>query len=149
MRLRAPERAELAALSALCLRSKAVHGYPEAMVAAFRAELTLTPADLEADALVVAEDASGIFGLVQVSAEGDDASLEKLFIAPERIGTGAGRVLFDWACGAARARGARRLVIESDPGAAGFYEAMGAVRDGEAPSGSVPGRHLPRLVLAL
>jgi hypothetical protein len=50
---------------------------------------------------------------------------------------------------AARAAGATRLEVDSDPHAEGFYRAMGMHRAGEAPSGSIPGRMLPHLVKAL
>lgn len=36
-------------------------------------------------------------------------------------------------------------MIDAGPGAVGFYQAMGAERAGTAPSGSIPGRTLPRL----
>nr|WP_211354784.1 hypothetical protein [Stackebrandtia albiflava] len=38
---------------------------------------------------------------------------------------------------------------DADPGAEPFYRRMGAVRIGEAPSGSVPGRVLPRMTVRL
>ena len=53
--------------------------------------------------------------------------------------------MFDWAADEARRLGARCMTIEADPFAAAFYERMGAVRIGVAPSGSVPGRKLPLL----
>ncbi|MFN4102239.1 MAG: GNAT family N-acetyltransferase [Pararhodobacter sp.] len=146
MRLREPERHELPALSDLCLRSKAHWGYSAAMVEAFRSELTIRSDDLEEDAFIIAEDSRGIAGIVQVSVEGREAILEKLFIEPARMGTGVGRLLYDWACDTARRRGALRLVIDSDPDAAAFYARMGASSRGESPSGSIPGRMLPRLV---
>ena len=36
-------------------------------------------------------------------------------------------------------------MIDSDPEARPFYEAMGAVLVGDSPSASIPGRRLPRL----
>jgi hypothetical protein len=41
------------------------------------------------------------------------------------------------------------MTIDADPGAVPFYERMGAVPAGLVPSGSIPGRFLPRLVVAL
>ena len=41
------------------------------------------------------------------------------------------------------------LRIEADPNALGFYQAMGASQIGEAPSGSIPGRTLPVLLVTL
>jgi hypothetical protein len=41
------------------------------------------------------------------------------------------------------------LAILSDPNAAPFYERMGAVPAGDAPSDAIPGRRLPLLHLDL
>ncbi len=142
-----PDEAEL--LTELCLRSKAVWGYDEAFMRACRAELTITPADCAAASLRVAVVEGEVTGVVQIVIDGDKADLAKLFIAPGTIRAGVGRKLFDWAVNAARERGARWMSIEADPGAAGFYRQMGAVDDGTAPSGSIPGRLLPRLKLSL
>ena len=146
MILREPKLSELPALSALCQRSKAHWGYSADMQDAFRDELTLDAADLEEDALMLAEDKRGIAGLVQLSKKGEDAVLEKLFVDPARMGEGTGKLLYVWACRIARDNGAKTLLIDSDPEAAAFYERMGAVRHGTAPSASVPGRQLPHLI---
>jgi GNAT superfamily N-acetyltransferase len=142
-----PDEAEL--LTDLCLRSKAVWGYDEAFMRACRAELTLSAADLAPSSLQVAVDGDEVAGLVQIAVEGEKADLAKLFIAPSTLRAGVGRQLFDWAVKSARERGARWLWIEADPDAAGFYRRMGAIDDGVAPSGSIPGRFLPRLKLRL
>ena len=142
-----PDEAEL--LTDLCLRSKAVWGYDDAFMRACRAELTLSAADLAPSSLQVAVDGNEVAGLVQIAVEGEKADLPKLFIAPSTLRAGVGRQLFDWAVKTARERGARWLWIEADPDAAAFYRRMGAIDDGVAPSGSIPGRYLPRLKLKL
>lgn len=149
MRLRPARIEELDVLSALCLRSKAVWGYDKAFMAACRDELTLTPADLNETEVAVAEIDGNVLGVVQVSCEGAEAVLEKLFVEPDQLLAGAGARLFSWAVGKARELGAASLVIDADPGAAAFYRRMGAKDDGEAPSESIPGRMLPRLRFAL
>ena len=146
MRLRAPRVDELDRLSGLCLRAKAVWGYEAEMLERFRRELTLSEDGVREDAIVVADDLRGIAGVVEVSFDGDVAVLEKLFVEPARFGEGTGNLMYVWACRVAQGRGARELVIDADPGAAAFYERMGAERAGEAESGSVSGRFLPRLV---
>lgn len=140
---------ELAALTELCLRSKAVWGYDEAFMQACRAELTLAPRDLQTSRIQIAESDDKIVGVAQVSVEGANASLDKLFVEPKLMRSGAGRRLFAWVVEAAREQGASTLVIEADPDAAPFYRRMGARDDGFAPSGSIPGRLLPRLKLDL
>jgi GNAT superfamily N-acetyltransferase len=147
--LRAPRADELDALTDLCLRSKAVWGYDRAFMDACRDELTLTQEDLRETDLQIAERDGAIVGVAQISVDGATAHLEKLFVEPGQLRSGAGRTLFDWVKATAATLGAKRLVIEADPDAAPFYRRMGALDDGVAPSGSIPGRVLPRLKLAL
>jgi N-acetylglutamate synthase-like GNAT family acetyltransferase len=149
MRLRPARVEELVTLSALCLRSKAVWGYDKSFLAACRAELTLTPDDLQETHVTVAEIDGNVLGVVQVSCDGDDAILEKLFVEPDQLLAGAGARLFSWAAGKARELGAKRMVIDADPGAAAFYRRMGARDDGVVKSESIPNRVLPRLRLDL
>ena len=73
-RFRPPCADELPALSALCLRSKAVWGYDDAFIEACRAELVLSPDDLTSTSLQVAEDDSGVIGVAQVCLEGREQS---------------------------------------------------------------------------
>lgn len=147
--LRSARPDERAALSALCLHSKAHWGYEAAFLEACRAELTLSAEEVCAPGLSVAERAGAVAGLVQVSVAGEEAELLKLFVAPERMGEGVGRALYDWARGFATAGGAVRMRIEADPGAVPFYDRLGARRVGFAPSGSIAGRRLPVFLAAL
>jgi GNAT superfamily N-acetyltransferase len=89
------------------------------------------------------------FSVAQVKLFGQEADLTKLFVEPSALRGGIGKVLFVWATEAARSMGATRLVIEADPDAAPFYRRLGARDAGLAPSGSIAGRRLPKLVLDL
>ena len=144
--LRPAQIDELPDLSALCLRSKAYWGYDDAFMAACRTELTLTPQDVADDAVIVLAASSGPAGVAHVCLEDDVCYLDKLFVDPTSIGNGYGKILYEWALGAARNLGAQELVIEADPDAAAFYARMGATRAGEVPSGSIAGRTLPRFI---
>ena len=147
--LRSLTPSELSDASELCLRSKAYWGYDDGFMAACRDELTLTERDLRDDLAMGVFDASGLAGVAQISIDPEGTYLEKLFVDTDRMGSGYGRLLFEWAVDAARKHGAREMIVEADPGAAPFYERMGCVRAGDAPSGSVAGRVLPRFVLPL
>lgn len=149
IRLRNAVPDELPGLSGLCLRSKAHWGYDASFMAACRPELTLHPDELQSTSLQVAERDAAIVGLAQVKATGADAELLKLFVEPALLGSGIGRLLFEWATERARELGAARMVIEADPGAAAFYQRMGAQPAGFAPSQSIPARWLPRLRMEL
>ena len=63
--------------------------------------------------------------------------------------SGTGKALRVWATDVAKKLGATRLIIEADPDAAPFYRKMAAYDVGQAPSGSVPGRMLPKLAMNL
>ena len=147
IRLRAALQNELPSLSGLCLRSKAHWGYDEAFLAACRAELTIHPDELQTTSVQVAERDAAVVGLAQVKVDGADADLLKLFIEPALMKAGIGRLLFEWATVTARELGAVRMMIEADPGAAPFYERMGAQHAGFTSSQSIPGRMLPRMLL--
>jgi GNAT superfamily N-acetyltransferase len=147
--LRTPRHDEAAILTELCLRSKAVWGYDEDFMQACRVELTLTPAIMRSSYIKVAEINGHLVGVAQVTINGQLAELDKLFVEPTHLRSGAGKALFGWATSIARDGGAVTMVIDADPDAVGFYRRMGAVDDGVAPSGSIPGRLLPRLRVRL
>jgi len=116
---------------------------------ACRKELTLTPELVRDCQIQIAGEDGVVVGVAQVTVDAGVAVLEKLFVEPTRLRSGVGRRLFEWATNAARDHGAEIMKIDADPGAAEFYRRMGAVDDGVARSGSIPGRVIPRLKLAL
>jgi GNAT superfamily N-acetyltransferase len=147
--LRTPRPDEAALLTELCLRSKAVWGYDTEFMRTCRDELTLTPERMRSSRLQVAEIDGCLVGVAEITVKGAVADLDKLFVEPTRLRCGAGRTLFAWARRTAREAGAATLVIDADPGAGGFYLRMGAIEKGVVPSGSIPGRMIPRLTLTL
>jgi len=121
-------------------------GYDNDFMEACRRELTVEPCDLRSTSVAVAEQDSRPAGVAQIKIIGSEAILLKLFVEPTVLRSGIGRALFAWATDLAISHGADRLLIEADPGAAPFYRRMGAQDVGLAPSGSIPGRTLPKLV---
>jgi len=136
---------DAAALTALALRSKAVWGYDAAFMAACREELTITADAIAGQPTWVVEEDGAVAGFYQLAIAGACAEIAQLFVAEDRLRSGHGRRLWAHLEGQARAADCARLEVDSDPHAEGFYRAMGMVRCGEAPSGSIPGRMLPRL----
>jgi N-acetylglutamate synthase-like GNAT family acetyltransferase len=139
-------------LSELCVRSKAIWGYDETLMAMARPALEVRPEHIDAGNVWVATAAEGgITGIVALgpSDQPNTLDLDKLFVEPRRIRSGVGQMLLMHAVAEARRRGARRLTILSDPYAAAFYERNGAIRIGMAPSDAVPGRMLPLFEIKL
>jgi GNAT superfamily N-acetyltransferase len=145
MRIRPADPREAAALTALGLKSKAHWGYDAAFMAACVAELTVLPEHVARNEVWLAEDGTpaGFYELIDQG--GGAGEVRMFFVEPARIGTGLGAVLWDHMESRARARGLDRLGLDADPNARGFYQRMGCEVTGTSPSGSIPGRWLPRL----
>ena len=115
-------------------------------LAAAALTVSVTAAMIEKGQTLVAEDRNsepiGITAVEKMqTARKFDLSL--LFVEPSAIRTGVGRTLFEAAIRLVERQGATSLSILADPFAAGFYQRLGAVKIGEAPSDAIPGRYLP------
>ncbi|MFE9933798.1 GNAT family N-acetyltransferase [Streptomyces sp. NPDC005533] len=128
VKVRAARAAEAGALTELVMRSKAHWGYDAGFLAACAPELRIDPGEVTARRIVVAEDGRGrVLGVASLEGAPPLAALGLLFVEPSAIGQGVGRLLYRDVLRRAVELGVRRLVIDADPHAAGFYRAMGAV----------------------
>ncbi|MES0882485.1 GNAT family N-acetyltransferase [Roseibium sp. SCP14] len=139
-------------LTDLCMRSKQSNGYEEAFMEACVEELRVRDSWIENDDFWVAEATDGqLIGCIRLSmalasAEGE---LEVCFVDPDWQGQSIGRKLFDELFAKAKSSGLRKIGVDSDPEAEPFYARMGFQTIGRSPSGSIPGRTLPRMELVL
>jgi N-acetylglutamate synthase-like GNAT family acetyltransferase len=140
---------EAVSLTALCLRSKAVWGYTDEFMNACRPELTLTKESIASSRIEVAEIDGRLVGMAQLIIRESAAELDKLFVEPDYLRSGAGRALLTWAKAEASQLGAEVLLIDADPHAANFYRRLGASDDGFVRSASIPDRLIPRLKVEL
>lgn len=147
--IRPARREDCAALTDLSMRSKAVWGYDAAFMEACREELTVTPAMIENDVCKVLEAVGEIAGYYRLTLEGGLVEVSAFFIDPGQLRRGYGKRLWAELIEDARGFGVPTLGVDADPQAEAFYAAMGMTRAGESPSGSIPGRFLPRLTMAL
>jgi GNAT superfamily N-acetyltransferase len=138
--------ADAPTLTALAHASKRHWRYPEPWIALWTRDLTVSPELVERYPVHCAVEGDTIVGFYVLLFAGADCELEHFWVAPDRIGTGAGRRLFTDAVARSRAIGAPRLWITADPNAEAFYLHMGARRVGEVAS-TPAGRRLPRLVV--
>lgn len=139
---------EAPVLTALAMRAKASWGYDAAFMAACRDELTLTPAKIAAWQVWVAEAGGHIAGMVALNLD-HGAEVEDFFVEPAFQGRGVGRALMTELLAAARAAGASGLEVDADPNAEAIYAKLGFETFSRSPSGSIPGRWLPRMRLSL
>jgi GNAT superfamily N-acetyltransferase len=116
-RIRPARIEEASELSELCVRSKAVWGYDETFMALTRAALEVRPEHIDAGDVWVATAADGSIAGIVALGPGDQPrtlDLDKLFVAPQRIRSGVGRMLLAQAMAEARRRGAWRLMQRLD-----------------------------------
>ena len=135
---------DTAVLTAIAHAAKRHWGYPEAWIALWQRDLTVTPAFVERYPVYGAVEDDALVGFYALVFAGADCELEHFWVVPARMGAGVGRALFEHALERCRSIDARRLWINADPNAEGFYRKLGARRVGEVPS-TPAGRMLPRL----
>ena len=140
--VRAAAPADTERLRVVAERSKGFWGYDADRVRTWAASLDLTRE------IWVAEAGGQIAGWAALVPAGDGAcELDDLWVEPDAMGAGIGRLLFGHVASRSRELGADTLRWESDPNAVGFYERMGAATVGTATSSW--GRELPVMEVAL
>jgi len=138
-------------ITRLVLRSKRHWDYSEAFMAVMTPALVFELADLEgpSDRVEVLEVEGELRGVFRLRRRTELAFLEDLFVDPEAMGHGYGRLLFERAATVAREWGFGVMEFESDPNAERFYLHLGAERVGMSPSTLMPGRSIPLMRYAL
>ncbi|MEU9397168.1 GNAT family N-acetyltransferase [Streptomyces sp. NPDC048324] len=147
--IRPAREEEAALLTDLALRSKAHWGYDPEFLASCREELTLRDTELTVRRTAVAEHDGRVVGFTTFEGEPPRGVLGMMFVDPDVIGQGIGRLLFNQVVQTAKVLGFTEFTIDADPYAEPFYEAMGGVAVGRVPSGSIPGRTLTQYLRAL
>ena len=142
---------EADALTALVMRSKQSNGYDDAFMAACVDELAVTAAHIKASEFWVARDSDTLCGCACLYPHAGKPSAEVhwFFIDPDHKRRGIGRLLWAKLIDRAMALNIQTITLDADPEAVPFYLAMGAKIVGEAPSGSIKGRTLPKMQITL
>lgn len=145
--IRPARHADKDALTELCMRSKRSNGYDDAFMEACVDELRVRDRWISEDDFWVAEAPDGaLVGCIRLSSDAaSGGELETCFVAPDYKGKGVGRALFQTLESRARTIGLRHIELDADPFAEAFYARMGFATTGRSPSGSIPGRTLPRM----
>lgn len=134
IRLEPAELSDLERLSEIAFAAKAYWQYPAEWLERWRPQLTITESDLSSGTAVKLIVGGEIRGFYLLRKDDEKLWLEHLWVAPDGIGHGFGRQLFEHAMAAAKEMGHSSVHIESDPNAEGFYAAMGASKVGESRS---------------
>lgn len=138
---------EAAALTNLALRAKASWGYSADFIEACRQELTITPARVAAGGLWVAEMEGAVAGFLAAALTLPLAEVDDFFVEAAWQRRGLGSALMETFFAACRAAGVTRVEVDADPNAEAIYARFGFRTFARSPSGSIPGRFLPRMAL--
>ncbi|MEL7084008.1 MAG: GNAT family N-acetyltransferase [Cyanobacteria bacterium J06597_1] len=146
IRLRPATVDEAGLLSSLALRSKAYWGYSTTFVEACATELQvdrhhLTGSLFRCTVAELEQEIAGYYVLEKCSLS--EWELDAFFIDPPHIAQGIGCQLIEHAKSTAASLGGSRILIQSDPNAAGFYRKAGGRLLDTRESDSIPGRYLP------
>jgi N-acetylglutamate synthase-like GNAT family acetyltransferase len=152
MNIRSARSEDATIITALSLRSKAHWGYDDNFMQDCEEELSHSVEDLfdknRHYALVeIDNQIAGFYTLEDIHNAKID--LLTLFIDPNSMNCGLGRLLFNDACKVAKSMGADLLEVQSDPYAEAFYQKMGAMTVGRLESDSIKDRFLPLMQFKL
>jgi GNAT superfamily N-acetyltransferase len=118
-------------LSRIAFAAKAYWNYPPRWLELWKPQLTFSADYFEQQEGWAALDGTEPVAFYTLQEKNGNAWLENLWVLPEYIGKGVGAALFRHAVELARQRGYKRLQLEADPHAAGFYTKMGMRQVGE------------------
>ncbi len=118
-------------LTQIALASKQHWGYPPHWMEVWSPQLTFAPEYFDENESWVAEAGGVPIAFYTMQEKDGMAWLENLWVHPDHIGKGVGKLLFLHAVDLARQRGLEMLQCEADPNAVGFYEKMGMRQIGE------------------
>jgi ribosomal protein S18 acetylase RimI-like enzyme len=122
---------EATTLSQIALAAKSHWGYPERWIELWKPQLTFRPDYFEENESWVAETDHLPIAFYTWLEKNESAWIENLWVSPKFIGKGVGKTLFLHALELSRQRGYKRLQLEAEPNAIGFYEKMGMRKIGE------------------
>ena len=115
-------------LTEITIAAKRHWNYPEKWIQFWLPQLTLTAEYISKHEvwMVMAKDAA--IGYYSLEYSDGELWLGNLWVLPEHMGQGIGRLLFEHALNRCRGLGCSTLKIEADPNAQSFYERMGACK---------------------
>ena len=136
-------------LTQITQRSKAYWGYSNEQMEIWKDLLTITTTYLatkEAFKLTIGHEVIGYYSFYS---ENDDViRLDNLFLLPEFIGKGFGKLLMNDFLQRVRNTNAKSVILDSEPFAEKFYAHFGFVKTGQLET-LIKNRHLPIMELKL
>ncbi|MFH5836857.1 GNAT family N-acetyltransferase [Proteiniclasticum sp. C24MP] len=142
-----PKDADL--LADLEVRSESYWGYSSEFMEKFKRIYLITEDFIAEHPTYILKDDETLVGFYGLLLNEHEYSLEYLFIEPEYIGKGYGRMLWNHALKECRKLGITEFTIITSPDARGFYFRLGATVFTEVDSLIADGKKTPKLIYRL
>jgi len=151
--VRRPRAANLAEINRVIAASKSHWDYPATYLDAALPLLVIDQSYLAGHlCFEIVDETSSVVCFFAVAADGDAQLLDHLWVRPDRLGQGIGRLACEHVFSLARRRGWKVLRVLPDPPACGFYRKLGfedtklrvSSRVPDGPSFSVLEKHFER-----
>lgn len=136
-------------LTDITKKSKAYWGYSDEQMRKWSDLLTITEEYIqnnEVYKLITSQSIVAYYSYFEI--EKNSVRLDNLFVSPENIGKGYGKLLMNDFILKIKKSEAQRIILDADPNAQKFYESFGFVKIGEIET-SIKDRFLPIMELKL
>jgi len=136
-------------LTKLTKRSKAHWGYSDEQIELWSEQLTISASYIETTSvykLMIGNIIAGYYSFY--NKDEYTIKLDNLFILPEYIGKGFGRILMNDFLLHLKNTNAKKVILDSEPNAEEFYAKLGFIKTGQHKS-SIKDRFLPMMELSI
>jgi len=134
-------------LTAITKKSKAHWGYTEEQLLAWSEQLTITALYIKDNKVYKLLTDGGVVGYYSYyTCDEGTVKLDNLFVLPVFIGSGFGRLLMEDFLHRIKNTGVKKVTLESEPNAEGFYTKFEFVKTGQIET-SIKDRYLPVMQL--
>ncbi|MFP9098347.1 GNAT family N-acetyltransferase [Flavobacterium sp. RHBU_24] len=147
MKIEKAQKEDSAIFTDITYKGKAFWGYSVEQLEQWKNELTISPEYIEKHEtykLLIGEKIIGYYSFWKV----DDKTikLDDIFLLPEYIGKGYGRILMLDCIDKSKLLFVKRIILDAEPNAEGFYKRFGFETYNSLES-SIKGRLLPQMAL--
>jgi streptomycin 6-kinase len=134
---------DIPAINEIMRLSKGYWGYDDSFLNSYMKLLTIDQEYLVRNILKLLQHNGETIGFFSCLYEKGVFELHHLFVHPNYIGKGYGRILWNACCKIAAEMGVKEMIIWSDPHSEFFYIKMGCLKIGERVSPLVTNRYIP------
>jgi len=136
-------------LTDITKKSKAYWGYSNEQMENWSELLTITKSYIESNIVYKLLVDNAIVGYYSyINLEDDIIKLDNLFILPEYIGSGLGKLLMNDFMDRLKMTKTKKVVLDSEPNAEKFYEKFGFIKVGQIET-AIKDRYLPIMAYKL